>query len=52
MPHFCSDEHVRRHLPRRTFLADMGMGFTGMALGAMLNREALANTAAWSPPRV
>ena len=50
MPHFCSDEHVRGHLPRRTFLADMGMGFTGMALGAMLNRESLANTAAWSPP--
>ncbi|MFM2095292.1 MAG: hypothetical protein RIS70_2416, partial [Planctomycetota bacterium] len=23
-------------LPRRTFLADLGMGFTGMALGAML----------------
>ncbi len=25
---------------RRTFLADMGMGFTGLALGAMLQREA------------
>ncbi len=23
-------------IPRRTFLADMGMGVTGMALGAML----------------
>ncbi|REJ87348.1 MAG: DUF1501 domain-containing protein, partial [Planctomycetota bacterium] len=25
--------------PRRQFLADCGMGFTGLALGAMLNGE-------------
>ena len=29
-------------LSRRTFLADMGMGFTGLALGAMLHRDATA----------
>src|SRR5881394_3724427 len=36
---------------RRTFLADLGMGFTGLALGAMLHRDGIANEAAgWSPP--
>jgi hypothetical protein len=35
---------------RRAFLADMGMGFTGLALGAMLQREARGNTADWTPP--
>ena len=29
-------------LPRRAFLADLGMGFTGLALGAMLQREGVA----------
>jgi len=38
------------HLPRRTFLADMGMGFTGLALGAILQREARANGSVWMPP--
>lgn len=34
-----------RIFPRRTFLADLGMGFTGLALGAMLERErAVAGT--------
>ena len=28
-------------VPRRTFLADIGMGFTGLALGAMLQRDGL-----------
>src|SRR5688572_215875 len=37
-------------LSRRIFLADLGLGFTGLALGAMLHRDALANTAEWSPP--
>src|ERR1700719_4476851 len=40
-------------LSRRSFLADMGMGFTGLALSAMLAREegVRANVpAAWSPP--
>jgi len=33
---------------RRTFLADTGLGFTGLALGAMLGREKGAQTAAAS----
>ena len=37
-------------LPRRGFLADMGWGFTGLALGAMLQREAMAQPDAWSSP--
>lgn len=42
-------------LHRRTFLADVGMGFTGLALGAMLARDPLARaadavTAGWAPP--
>ena len=35
---------------RRTFLADAGWGFTGLALGAMLHRDGHASPAAWSPP--
>jgi hypothetical protein len=36
---------------RRTFLADLGMGFTGLALGAMLHRDGFAHAAAnGSPP--
>ena len=38
---------------RRTFLADTGMGFTGLALGAMLHRDGIARAAdgeSWSPP--
>ena len=38
------------HLSRRTFLADMGMGFTGLALGAILQREARATGSVWTPP--
>jgi uncharacterized protein DUF1501 len=38
-------------VPRRTFLADPGMGFTGLALGAMLQRDGYASSASpWSPP--
>jgi hypothetical protein len=37
---------MSHHVRRRTFLADLGMGFTGLALGSMLN----ANTAGWQPP--
>jgi len=37
-------------VPRRTFLADSGMGFTGLALGAMLQREANASNSDWAPP--
>src|SRR5438093_4239343 len=38
---------------RRSFLADTGMGFTGLALGAMLFRDGVAranDAAAWHPP--
>jgi hypothetical protein len=38
---------------RRTFLADVGMGFTGLALGAMLFRDGVARAEPgrpWSPP--
>jgi hypothetical protein len=35
---------------RRAFLADMGLGFTGLALGSMLHRDGFASGAAWSPP--
>ncbi len=38
---------------RRSCLADLGMGFTGMALGAMLQRDRAANAASangWTPP--
>jgi hypothetical protein len=36
---------------RRTFLADTGMGFTGLALGALLHREGMArDEEKWRPP--
>jgi hypothetical protein len=38
---------------RRAFLSDMGMGFTGLALGAMLARDGVARAEApgvWQPP--
>jgi hypothetical protein len=35
---------------RRVFLADLGMGFTGLALAAMLHRDGWAREGAWSPP--
>jgi hypothetical protein len=38
---------------RRTFLADVGMGFTGLALGAMLARDGIVRADAvpeWRPP--
>jgi len=48
-----NERSVMSHYPcgqvrRRSFLADMGMGFTGLALGAMLHREGIV-TAADSP---
>jgi len=39
-----------RRVPRRSFLADTGMGFTGLALGSMLFRDGVARAqddAAW-----
>jgi Protein of unknown function (DUF1501) len=38
---------------RRTFLADVGMGFTGLALGALLARDGIVradSAEGWSPP--
>ena len=38
---------------RRAFLADLGMGFTGLALGAMLQQEGVAGGSSpltWAPP--
>jgi hypothetical protein len=37
---------------RRAFLADLGMGFTGLALGALLAEDGLvrADAPAWAPP--
>lgn len=38
---------------RRAFLADMGLGFTGLALGAMLARDGVLRAeseSAWQPP--
>ncbi|AMV39057.1 DUF1501 domain-containing protein [Planctomyces sp. SH-PL62] len=37
---------------RRRFLSDLGMGFTGLALGAMLHRDGVARASdgSWTPP--
>src|SRR6186997_710466 len=38
---------------RRAFLSDIGMGFTGLALGAMLAQDGVVranDVAAWQPP--
>ena len=43
-----NDPPNHRLLSRRVFLSDLGMGFTGLALGAMLHRDALGNEAQWS----
>ena len=40
--------------PRRKFLADLGLGFTGWALGAMFQREGIvrANTSETTAPHI
>src|SRR5690242_7305513 len=51
MTRTCSCHHPGHGIHRRTFLADMGMGFVGLALGAMLHRDGYASPgAAWAPP--
>lgn len=43
----------RVNLPRRRFLADLGMGFYGLALGSMLYRDGVVRAAEaenWQPP--
>ncbi|MFN0056309.1 MAG: DUF1501 domain-containing protein [Planctomycetales bacterium] len=45
--------HSTQGTPRRAFLADCGLGFTGLALGAMLARDGIVRaneTPAWQPP--
>ena len=42
--------HSRR-THRRAFLADLGMGFTGLALGAMLHRDGVARADGRPGPR-
>src|SRR5438128_12575366 len=43
----------RGSIHRRAFLSDVGMGFTGLALGAMLARDGIVRADAvpnWRPP--
>src|SRR5690349_18153251 len=40
-----------RGVNRRTFLADVGLGFTGLALGSILHRDASAKESGWTTPR-
>lgn len=47
--------HCRGGVDRRVFLSDLGMGFTGLALGALLagegvTRATAADEPSWSPP--
>ena len=43
-----------RRFPRRAFLADLGMGFTGMALASLLHQDGIARAdvgaTGWQPP--
>ncbi|HJQ78349.1 MAG TPA: DUF1501 domain-containing protein, partial [Lacipirellulaceae bacterium] len=51
MHHFKQHNSFCGRMPRRAFLADLGMGFTGLALGAMLHRDGFGQDAAsWVPP--
>ena len=47
------EPHSACSIHRRTFLSDMGMGFTGLALGAMLARDGVVRgdeATGWEPP--
>lgn len=44
------EQHSCGTCHRRAFLADLGMGFTGMALAAMLHRDGFGSGGHWSPP--
>lgn len=35
---------------RRAFISDLGMGFTSLAIGAMLQRDGIARSGTWTPP--
>ena len=39
-----------RRIPRRAFLSDVGMGFTGLVLGSMLQRDGIVRAADASSP--
>jgi hypothetical protein len=43
-----------RRFPRRAFLSDLGMGFTGMALASLLHKDGIARASddatGWRPP--
>ncbi len=43
---------MNHHPPRRGFLADLGMGFTGLVLGSLLYQDGIAKaaTGGWKPP--
>ena len=51
-------DHSCRRFPRRAFLSDLGMGFTGLVLGSLLHRDGVARADApsglehetWAPP--
>src|SRR5579864_5177457 len=42
--------HRCRGISRRSFLADTGMGFTGLALGAMLFKDGVGRADTINPP--
>src|SRR6187549_4128128 len=42
-------QNTPHKLPRRAFLADVGMGFTGLALGAMLQRDGILRAETFAP---
>jgi hypothetical protein len=46
------DSYFCGQVSRRNFLADLGMGFTGLAMGAMLQRDGIARAedGHWAPP--
>jgi hypothetical protein len=49
----CNCRHSGRGIHRRTFLADLGMGFTGLVLGALLHEDGIARASEskpWTPP--
>ncbi len=50
MNDYCSCHRPGQGIHRRTFLADLGMGFTGLALGAMLHRDGYSAGTSWRPP--
>jgi hypothetical protein len=49
--HFRRCRHTGSGLHRRAFLADLGLGFTGLALSALLHRDGFASEpSGWGPP--